>query len=512
MKRRLSIRQWGLLGLVILGLVLQLDQRYHHRKFAIDAEVSMVVASNLQKGEGRVTFEFNPEDASQPNEAFQSAFMPGYAYILRFFYVFTGDWLQASWWVEFGAIFGYWLLLISWVKRLDLWGTDRYHCWLWLFFGFSVVPLHYLPVSDLLGFVGILAGSLALLGPGSMRAYYLSWWQVGLSLCCFGFALWMRYGFLPFLALVPLTQLWYWWQNRSRMNLWRTIAIGGLSLGVLLLILGSQGLSGTLADARQNQLFPAHLLYFEPFPFKAFFYYGLSHELSLKRISPLLPWVLKTIAFVLSGGLVWLLLQRTDGLFRFLMLATWGLNLGLITYFSLTVPAEDWTEIGFWTFLMETRYYVPSMWFVLIGSFWIASHWPAHRALRFFLMGVASVALLFGLFAQWQRRFQPEKVSSFSQSIIPEVYQQAQNAGPSQEVPLLMASYLPCRMGEVWGFSTAPYAKVIQQEIWSSRSVQIQVLLPPGHEQTEAEVAWTLLPNTGFLKKVDLGEWWDYRP
>lgn len=494
-------RQDGLMVLwVLLGLAWQLQHRYHFRKFAIDTEILMIVAANLQRGEGLLIHEYNPQDASHPISANQTAFMPGYAYLLTAVYPLAMDWMRAAWWIEIGAIVGYWLLVVIWWQRLAGRTDPRSRNLFLLFLAFALPPLHYLPIGDLLCLLGFLTGTLGLLGISSDS---LSWQGIAIAALGLGFAFWVRYAYLPFLALVSLMALYQYAQHRNRLNLIKLFVAAVLTLLIAGILIGRQGFSGTNLEASGPNWFPAHLSWLEPFPFKAFFYYGLPHELALDGLIPGLRSGLKGMAFLVSAGLLGLMWRYTQGAYRFLIFATMGLNLALLGFFSLTVPPEDWTVIGFWTYLMETRYYMPGMWWVMLTTFSLAGRFPWLKGL---LIGLTGITIVFALWTQYRVWREPAGPQTFASSAYPEVYQYAKTVLPKNET--LMANYADSRLAQVFGHHTVPYAVLMQGKLEHAPPLHVYVLLPPEEIQKQAERSWKSMSRAHLVRKVPIGEWW----
>ena len=116
---------------------------------------------------------------------------------------------------------------------------------------------------------------------------------------------------------------------------------------------------------------------------------------------------------LISLGLIWAITQplwikwreveikQSDIPLWHLSLLCWVvmvINVSMLLFFSLTSPPESWNEKGFWTFVMETRYFVPTMLLMLILFFIQAfkvENWKGQKLLRVLIISAVIINTLF---------------------------------------------------------------------------------------------------------------------
>ena len=241
---------------------------------------------------------------------------------------------------------------------------------------FTPTLLHPLPATDLLC-LALLTSCIAILGkePRACPTWHIL--LVGLLLVICG---WIRFAYIPFMWLFPAVFGLYVLRRKALEKTWPSL-LYLLTFPVLfsLYTLLNPHPFPFLGE-NQNRLFWNHLAHMDPFPLKALFYFNPSHLSWLAEFSSLPEKFWEILGSILSTGILILVLRfwwigwKKEGEWRqLLFLGIVGVNVGVLIYMSLTTPPEtDW--LPFWTFVMETRYYAPSQYVIILSLLYLASN------------------------------------------------------------------------------------------------------------------------------------------
>ncbi|MEL7340106.1 MAG: hypothetical protein AAGM67_06435, partial [Bacteroidota bacterium] len=275
------------------------------------------------------------------------------------------------------------------------------------------------------------------------------------------------------------------------------------------LLIGWKGLDGSMADAVAPQWSWSHLRWLEPFLFKTFFYYGLPHELRLDELWPMASVLLKALAFVFSASLLVRLIRFSDAYFNLLFILT---SLGvvlLLAYFSVRVPAEQWNEIGFWTFLMETRYYAAPMILCFIASFAQMRKGWGKVWIQVFLLSALCAGAGVSLYQKYQIYVEGNRSGTFSQSCAVEIDRFAKQ-DPSTLHTSLLYNQEDSRMGELYDMLSVPMGVGLDsiQGLARTQALSLLVLLREDCEPTPSENAWIERDDTEKISENEIGTWW----
>lgn len=441
--------------LLLLALALRIEHRYAYRNVFLDTEVQAAAAWQLMQGRGLVTPQV-AADLSQTDYVPLRVFMPGYAQALRPWLWLTRDpyWaILALDVLSLVLVFGAMPVLLR-----QLTGTwhSRAARWLYVFLALSPAPLHYLTSSGLWSLSWLMVAWVSWLLAEEQPAWRRGAWSL-LALGCCLLAAWSRSAYLPLVGL-PLA-LWGWsrrWNWREGLLLALATALG------LWLVLHDSPVLGAYAATQGPSWYPAHLLRVEPFALKAFVYYGLPHEAALQARAPALYGLGKAAAHLLSLTL-WLLALRgawltrhnpTRWAFHGLWLLSGAAVLATLAYQSLRHPPESWNEIGFWTYLMEPRYYAPLMLGLLLWLFVWADQAPRdgwRNALRLWLLAATLAAYSYPLWLKLRLHLLDDPQGTFLADPVPRWTRQAQAIADTASLPLRVVYGGPGRAAEMVG-------------------------------------------------------------
>ncbi|MEL6652127.1 MAG: hypothetical protein AAFQ87_15105, partial [Bacteroidota bacterium] len=275
------------------------------------------------------------------------------------------------------------------------------------------------------------------------------------------------------------------------------------------ILIGWKGLDGSMIDAVETQWHLVHLRWVEPFMFKTFFYYGLPHELRLNEFWPMASLLLKVAAFGFSAWLLVRLIRFSDAYFNLLFILT---SLGvvlLLSYFSIKVPAEEWNEIGFWTFLMETRYYAAPMILCFLASFaQMRKGWGKGWIQAFLIMALCAGGGV-SLFQKYQIYVQGNYSGTFGQSCAVEINRFAKQ-DPSTLHTNLLYNQEDSRIGELYNMVSVPMGISLDslQTLPRTQALSLLVLLREDRELTPSENAWIERSDTEKISENEIGSWW----
>jgi hypothetical protein len=507
-------------GLLLLAWGLRVEHRYHYRNWFIDTEVQLTASAQWWMGHGYSVPMADPSDLSQTHYEPSSVFMPGYGWLVLPFFEWLDDWLLAALW-SYALAMALMLIAIHLIWRQQRLQHDQWPYLAYLLFvGFSPAPWHYLTDAGQWSLTAFAWAVLALLhaGPSSRRRHAGTLLAIGFLA---GGAL-IRYAYLPYLLLPALL----WTLPRHQLSeRWRSLVLAGTSglLG-LGLIWGWRvsTLSYLPGEGGESGWFPHHLLALDPFPFKAFFYYGIPHELTLAEWAAWLPLWLRRVAttaslvILLTGVYLWFNWRSRDGfparqrrrllrLFVFTLLLT----LGMLGYLSLRTPPQSWNWTGFWTYVMETRYYAPLLWLIGLITFLSVQDVlrpSLIRGLTFTVLTVTLVNLGFGTYQRWALYQGEGWGKTFAQSNVPDLMAAAakhQRQGPG---PVRVMSFQDIRSPGMLGLPVIDYQEgLLTRHFPTSRPVQLLVLLPLPAAQSPVEKAWLRHFSPQILKRLPQG-------
>ena len=116
----------------------------------------------------------------------------------------------------------------------------------------------------------------------------------------------------------------------------------------------------------------------------------------------------RAVGWFVSGGIlwwVWKALQSKGSGGKSLVGSAIFLNTGSLIYLSLVWPAEDWNWIGFWTFVMEPRYFVPSMMMILWvcwASIWDTTTFRFQKWAKWLVLLLLLSIFTYPLYIKWK--------------------------------------------------------------------------------------------------------------
>ncbi len=421
----------------ILAWALQVEHRLAYPNLYLDTEVQAGAAYQLLAGNGLNWLQVDPQDWSQTKSQALDMFAPGYAYALAGMLCLLRD--------PYAAILGLdvlSLLLVFWGIKRVFNALRKDHssvsvC-LPLFLAFTLPPFHYLTGSGLWA-LAYLAIAWALLLDDWVGGDWLAWG-------CLWVAAYSRTAYLVLIPLLPT----YWiaqgyFSNSKALSRQGAISLL-LSLAWLMWEFVHPTAAGYQGAATARGFFPAQLLKVEPFALKAFMYYGLPHELQIKAWLPhIYPWF-KVLAQIASLAILWLAWgmglrawrERKESpkpfQFALSLLFTSLAVLSLLGFQSLTIAAEDWNWIGYWTYLMEPRYYAPIMLGLVI---WLFSQGKSKRWLTGLKL-ITLATLLVGLSLKGYR-WGLGSVGTFYHSSSPALNKEAKQIKEEADLPMVLA-------------------------------------------------------------------------
>lgn len=477
---------------LIMGfaLLLRIEDRVHHRNFYVDTQVQLAAAYNYNRGLGLSTCESNPANLSEILCLPDQDYAPGYAWLLALVDRITYDLVQASLLLDILAIFAFFVGMYVLFWRVMDEAFSRPHVLMALWMGMALIPAYYLPATDLWA-MGLFSLAMAAF-LNHFKGNPLSLWLAVLLLASVPY---FRMAYFPLIATIPISLIgigWIWQESRFLRG--GIVTLG--ALGMLLLPWGgyqySQFEQASYIYDQPGNWYPEHLLSFDPFPVKAFFFYGTPHELALEAIHPLLLGLLTGIAHLCSVGIMGYLglsllyhlrqSRSIQGVGIWIGAIIIGINSALLIYLSLTKPPESWNQIGFWTFVMETRYFVPAILVILVFVMVAAAQerraWLRRVLLGFVLLSCVSNGI-FQVYAHGMRYGKGKLADDFrysGNSEIAEICRQLSEGGES----VIFSSDTGNRVGEAGGAVSVSWGELIRQDtLFCSSPVTLLLWLSP---------------------------------
>lgn len=466
----------------ILGfaLLLRIEDRVHHRNLYVDTQAQLAAAYNYNRGLGISICEVSPVNLSEIHCIPDQDYAPGYAWLLALVDEFTHDLIQASLLLDSLAICCFFVGMYVFFWRVMEDAFSRAHALFVLWMGMALIPTYYLPATDLWA-MGLFSLAMATF-LNHFNGHKFSLWLAVLLLASVPY---FRMAYFPLIATIPISLIGIGliWQES------RFLRAGIATLGALGMLLLPWGLyqynqfeQASYIYDQPGNWYPEHLLSFDPFPLKTFFFYGTPHELALEAIHPMLAGLLTGIALLCSVGVLGYfglsLLKHLresrsiQGMSIWLGAIIIAINSALLVYLSLTKPPESWNQIGFWTFVMETRYFVPAM--LVIGVFVMVAAVQERRVwLRRVLLGFVLLSCLsngmYQLYAHGMRYGKGKLTDDFRYSgnaEIAEICRQLSEGGAS----VIFSSDTGNRIGEAGGAVSVSWDALMGQDtlIYSS--------------------------------------------
>ena len=372
---------WWFSGWLMLGCLILLQgirfATFYSLEGHVDISFQLHAAANLEAGFGYTLSEVKEANLDNIQYAPLIGWPPGYSVLALTMKKLTGDWLIAARFIRGLALLVV-LLLGAWLWKMIR--GDRLHGregWILVaLYGLNFAPFYYPEVTGLICF------ALLLLATGAwLRSQQASkpWPWLVLASVAMGLTPWFRFAYLPLLAILPATMLWLgggktllgFFQKKTAPIKIAWLRKGGVSALIELLLflplyLHQQAQTGALSHLayrpKVESLDLGKLLHFDPFPVKAFLYADPS--VVADRYGEGLG-LLANLGFAFCSLAVLLVLvvklwRKPDRL-RIPAFMLLGIPVLMLTYLSLRYPYEGVLDGGVWTYVQETRYYLPAM-------------------------------------------------------------------------------------------------------------------------------------------------------
>ena len=224
------------------------------------------------------------------------------------------------------------------------------------------------------------------------------------------FACLFRYAYYPYYLILPMAIFFFSGKRSEPLKF--TLLTGGLSLFALIAFQQYQSWGQSWFDSRpfypdDQWIYWTHLTKMDIFPVKAFCYVEpsrLALMLSLPKVLVITVFGIVAILMLVFIGNLMMKSQKFKEPFYGLLLMIVLLNLAPLIIMSLTVPSEVVGENGRWTYVQESRYFLPVMliiqiWFWEMVVKWKEGVWynkvPGYLIIAFLLYGGGHTALRF---------------------------------------------------------------------------------------------------------------------
>lgn len=445
------------LGLFLLLSLIRWEYRYHFSNFYLDQELQTVAAASLLRY-GRPVLP--TVHYSAPNQVIQkplTVFPPGYAEIQAFLIRSGLSYLAAYRLLDFIA-----LAILLFTSCLILYACNV-HISVWILFGlywaWSPGLLHPLPSPDLLClalFTLSISAWVYAGDPGIKGKSYLLLSSLALFSLPF-----IRYAYLPLVCIPPLLAWGQYGFERGRKNI---TSAAVLSLFAFLAVLPfiyrfATRFNLPYVEHLSTGFFPAHLLRMDPYPFKTFLYFGHLTIDGIEKAGNVLVPTIQALAWGVSLFIIWRLYTAGNEVIEALknkrIISPWmkvigiacvtiGVNTLVIAAMSLrTAPETDWRD--HWTFVMETRYFAPAQWAVLISVLLIINRTQAANRLfwvRTMVIGVI-LSAVFPFYIRYRYYALGEKGANSLPDKKFERMQQLDAAYPTVGLYVSNSSFLP---------------------------------------------------------------------
>jgi hypothetical protein len=370
--------------LVILFLItigLRIEQKTVYYDLGFDKTRQIIASGNYIKGNGISDCTTAANDLSQVKCEPQTWWAMGYPFVLSYLHYFTGDFLVSDFiLICFGLVVfflsAYFIFEnISYSARI----VSPFHLFL-IFSAFSFAPYQYLTTTDLLSIAFFTAGcafSVNIL----KNEYVLPSILTGFFFFLTGF---FKYSFYPFLTIVPIVFGILFLLKREKKFVYSIIFYFATILACFGLIwlffpnhLVNQQAKGLSAEWNWQ-----HLLEFDAFGLKAFFF--LDPILSKFELQTATEIIIRLATLIASTTIIITFIGyglsyanriipdknfKSEGYIYLLGIVTVIINILYLMWLSVRLPVFPQPNNPIWTFVWETRYYIPAMFFLQVFIF-----------------------------------------------------------------------------------------------------------------------------------------------
>lgn|GEM_PF-6913537 len=368
-----------MLALAAFAFVLRVEHRVTFYDLGPDKVHQLIATGNYAEGRGISECSAPPEDLSQVTCRPQTSWASAYPILMGVLLRFTGDLVRADWVL---ILVGLVLFLAGMLRLIAILapedaGISPMVLFL-VFSAFSFTPYHYFPTTDLLA-AGLFAAACACVLDG-VRSRSGAWFITS-GIFIFACA-WLKYSFYPFIPVLPGALVVLMLIRRDKSLIRHVLEFAAP------IVVGFLVLFATIPQHLINQANGSwtkgwnfgHLLQFDPFALKTLFFI----EPILSRLDPAST---RFLAFQLVAGAISLVLIavtvlaaarwiRRDSrpetgkpIFAIIGILTILFNVAILSWVSIRLPEFPQSNNPHWTFVCETRYFAPSVVFILAVVF-----------------------------------------------------------------------------------------------------------------------------------------------
>lgn len=367
----------------ILSIGLRIFQQFVFYAIGYDKTRQIIAGGNYLRGNGVSDCTVSVNNLSEVICQPQTWWAVGYPILISWLNFFTQDFITSDFLL---ICIGYVVLFVStyfMFEAIDYRSkiVSPFELFL-LFSAFSFTPYHYLPSTDLLSYAFFVAGCAA-----SLSILKGKYWLPGiLSGLLFFISVLIKYNFYPFLIIVPAALFLLFIISHKKHYLFSLISYS-------LTVLTGFGLLWFISPAhisnREMIAFSAkwnwnYLLQFDPFPIKGFFFIDsiltkVQSIPSLEKFVIIGIWIASLLLVISFVSYIFLLLKKSilnktinAEIYIYLLgIITLAINVGFLVWLSLRLPVFPQPNNPIWTFVWETRYYVPTIFFLQVFLFTI---------------------------------------------------------------------------------------------------------------------------------------------
>ena len=387
-------------ALLLFAIVFQLFQRALYFSIGEDISTQLHATVNFAKGKGITINEVIANDLGNPISKLLSDWPIGYTLLLTPLFKLTNNILWSAMILDLVFVS---LLLILIYKVLKQIGVEEQAIKVaLLFFAISSTPFIYTSRTGVLSICCLLFAIWYLLK--LVEREHINWIHAGFCGFLFVLPIWFRYAYMPLVA-VPILFFGLKWLLTRDVNFVKNAFV--CLLVVLISIFGIQSIQNAFVGQRnylaESQGFGFHfsnLVYLKEFLFKGLFYVDPVIDFTNKNY--LLKLGFKIVGLLLSTIVLIKLLvtafknrMEKNGNFEIIAMIAICLNLSLLIYLSLKYSNFHLTDYS-WTFIQETRYFLPSILLLIIFMFKNYSETWIRNVLNV-AVGFAGVMLIAGI-------------------------------------------------------------------------------------------------------------------
>ncbi len=358
---------------LFLAIISQLVQRALYFSIGEDISIQLHATTNFGKGKGITVNEVLANDLASPVSKLLSDWPIGYTLLLTPIYKVTNNIMWSAMILDLLFLALFIFLIYKVLNQIGV--NDKALKVAIVFLALSSTPFIYTTRTGVLAICFLLMGIWHLLKIANDEN--VKWSSLVINGLLFTMPIWFRYSYMPFVAVTILFFGLKWLLTKEinflKYALLSAVVVGISIFGINYFQTAIVGARNYLSESTGFGFYFSNLVYFKEFLFKGLFYVDPIIDAGNKHY--ILKWSFKILGLLFSTIVLIKLLVTTfktrlekNRNFEVISLITIFLNISMLLYLSLKYSNFHLTTYS-WTFVQETRYFLPSIIVLIIFLF-----------------------------------------------------------------------------------------------------------------------------------------------